>query len=103
MDWKKETTLGDIAALTPWAPIEIKRGSEILIKSTAAQLLREGRLPNFLSVDQVEFAFSKGKARAEVLAPAYLKAVAALDDVIMIPMYDLSRLPIGHPCPTTRA
>lgn len=41
--------------------IEIERNGRIVVRATAGELIREGRLPHFLTLDQVEFAFSGGR------------------------------------------
>lgn len=58
VDWKKNTTLGELESdqgiLIEW-PAEPKRAS---VFTTPAELMGMGRMPSFLTLDQVEFAFS---------------------------------------------
>lgn len=58
MDWKDEMTLAELAEKAPFEVIEIERDGCVVLRSTPRELLREGRLPGFLSIAQVEFAFS---------------------------------------------
>ena len=60
MDWKEETTLAELAAQAPEEVIQIERDGRPVLQTTARELLREGRFPGFLSIAQVEFAFSAG-------------------------------------------
>lgn len=53
--WKSDTTLADLA---PDETIEIRPKGRPPIWATPRELMREGRLPAFLTLDQVEFAFS---------------------------------------------
>jgi hypothetical protein len=66
-DWKKETTLGE---LDPDQGIEISfGGARAPIYTTPRELMSMGRMPWFLTLDQVEFAFtpSTGETRGEVV------------------------------------
>ena len=56
MCWKSETTLGD---LPPDQPLEIKRANQTPLRTTPRELINQARLPSFLTLDQVEFAFSE--------------------------------------------
>lgn len=51
-----DTALGD---LPPDQVIEIERDGRMVLKATVGQLINEARLPRFLSLDQVEFCFSR--------------------------------------------
>ncbi len=51
----RDIALGDLPADQV---IEIERAGRIVIRATAGELIREARLPHFLTLDQVEFAFS---------------------------------------------
>ena len=57
MCWKDDTTLAELAQAAPAMAIEIDTGGKI-IHTTPRELMTVARLPGFLSVAQVEFAFS---------------------------------------------
>jgi hypothetical protein len=56
MCFKSETVLGD---LDPDHPLEIERPGKPSLKTTPRELITQARLPRFLTLDQVEFAFSE--------------------------------------------
>lgn len=63
MCWKSETMLRD---LPPDRPIEIWRDGRPCLRTTARQLMGDGRFPGFMFVDQVEFAFGSDTIRGRV-------------------------------------
>lgn len=54
-EWKNEICLRD---LHPDQGIEISRKGSVTIFTTPRELMRAGRMPAFLSLAEVEFAFS---------------------------------------------
>jgi len=64
-DWKAETTLAD---LPPNEKIESWSPGAPAVWTTPRELMREGRLPQFLTLDQVEFAMGRGVTAPRLLA-----------------------------------
>lgn len=71
MCWKDDTTLGDLARSAPAMAIEIERDGRTIC-TTPRELLNVARLPGFLSIAQVEFAFSSAPSHAQ----AHKEAIA---------------------------
>ena len=58
MSEESEITLGDLARIAPDRVIEIARPGRPPFRATAHELLTAARLPAFLSLEEVRFAFS---------------------------------------------
>jgi len=56
MESKSTMTLAELATRTPDQPLLLRRENKVVMQVTARELMREGRMPGFLSLDQVESA-----------------------------------------------